>query len=275
MSKPANTNQIGVALKYYSGTPNAGDLFSRDVASRYIGPVTAVGNEANFGSLNVMLVGSLIHWCDRHTVVCGTGMISPQHKPPEMPKKIIAVRGPRTRALLLELGADVPKRFGDPGALAGEFVTQGVEPTHEYGVVLHDVDRGWARMFGHGWLRRRDDTLYIDIRQGAIAVIDAINRCNTIFSSSLHGLIFAHALQKNALWVRCSDRIIGGTFKFFDYFESLGVAPHSVEIEQVRGAQDLRVLADRAQAFDVTRLIPEIRENLAEVRHYVDAELMD
>lgn len=256
---------MDIALKYWTDMPNAGDLFSKDVAERYIGAVTARATGDPFGSINLMLIGSLMLWCDRDTVVCGSGMISPEIKPMEMPRKIIAVRGPRTRAELLKLGADVPERYGDAGLLAAEFATPGVAQTHDYGVILHHSEQSWYRNFGRGWLRKRDDTLYIEIRQDAVSVFDAIQRCGTIFSSSLHGLIFAHALGKPATWVKCTE-LVGDTFKFYDYFDSIGVDESAVQPERIMGKADMRKLGDCARAFDVAPLLPRIRANLEETR---------
>lgn len=261
---------MNIALKYWTDVPNAGDLFSRDVTERYIGPVMARATGDPFGSINLMLIGSLMLWCDRDTVVCGSGMISPEIRPTEMPRKIIAVRGPRTRAELLKLGADVPERYGDAGLLAGEFATPGVAQTHDYGVILHHSEQRWYRNFGRGWLRKRDDTLYIDIRQDAVSVFDAIQRCGTIFSSSLHGLIFAHALGKKTVWVKCSE-LVGDTFKFHDYFDSIGIDESSVHPEQIVGKADMRGLADRARHVDIAAMLPKVRANLEDTKAYFEA----
>ena len=260
---------MDVALKYWTDLPNAGDLFSKDVTERYIGPVTARATGDPFGSVNLMLIGSLMLWCDSETVVCGSGMISPEIKPTEMPRKVIAVRGPRTRAELLKLGADVPERYGDAGLLAAEFATPNVAQTHDYGVILHHSEQRWYRKFGRGWLRRRDDTLYIDIRQGPVAVFNAIQRCGTILSSSLHGLIFAHALGRKAVWVKCSE-LVGDTFKFYDYFDSIGIDEASVHIEQIVGKVDLRAVAGHARHVDVAAMLPRIRANLEDSRAYLE-----
>lgn len=261
---------MDIALKYWTDVPNAGDLFSKDVAERYIGPVTARATGDPFGSINLMLIGSLMLWCDPDTVVCGSGMISSEITPMAMPRKIIAVRGPRTRAELHKLGAQVPECYGDAGLLAAEFATPGIAQTHDYGVILHHSEQGWNRKFGRGWLSKRDDTLYIDIRQDAVSVFDAIQRCGTIFSSSLHGLIFAHALGKRTSWVKCTE-LVGDTFKFYDYFASIGVDDSAVQPEQILGTADMRRLGDRARAFDVAPLLPAIRANLDETRAYFAA----
>ena len=45
-----------------------------------------------------------------------------------------------------------------------------------------------------------------------------LTSCAAIASSSLHGLIFGEAYGLPTLWLRVSDKVIGGGFKFADWF---------------------------------------------------------
>jgi hypothetical protein len=49
-------------------------------------------------------------------------------------------------------------------------------------------------------------------------VLKEISKCSSIYSSSLHGLIFAHSIGVNARHIIVSDNVIGGDFKFLDYY---------------------------------------------------------
>ena len=51
------------------------------------------------------------------------------------------------------------------------------------------------------------------------SVVNKICKAKVVFSSSLHGLIFAEAYKKPAVWLKITDKIIGGNFKFDDYYE--------------------------------------------------------
>ena len=42
--------------------------------------------------------------------------------------------------------------------------------------------------------------------------------CDAIASSSLHGLVFGEALGLPTLWLEVSDKVVGGRFKFTDWF---------------------------------------------------------
>lgn len=52
-------------------------------------------------------------------------------------------------------------------------------------------------------------------------VVDAIRSSPVVFSSSLHGLIVAHAFGVPAFWIRLSDKVLGDGFKYRDYFTSV------------------------------------------------------
>jgi len=54
-------------------------------------------------------------------------------------------------------------------------------------------------------------------------LIDEINECKYIVSSSLHGIIMGLVYNKQTIFTEFSSNIIGGRFKFYDFFESLDI----------------------------------------------------
>lgn len=56
-----------------------------------------------------------------------------------------------------------------------------------------------------------------------LAVVDRIRACRVILSSSLHGLVVAHAYGIPAAWVQFSDKLSGDGSKFRDHAASIGV----------------------------------------------------
>lgn len=134
------------------------------------------------------------------------------------PAEVLAVRGPRTAARLEALGHPTTTTFGDPGLLLPEVYRPEAEARHRTGLLPHRMnhDRVAERMEG------RDDTLLIDVRQPIERVVDQIRSCETLLSSSLHGLVVAHAYGVPAVWWESEADLIGDGTKFFDYFESVG-----------------------------------------------------
>ena len=65
-----------------------------------------------------------------------------------------------------------------------------------------------------------DEAVLVDVvNEPFQSVINKIGKAKIVVSSSLHGLIFAEAYNKPAIWLKVTDKIIGGNFKFHDYYE--------------------------------------------------------
>ena len=62
-------------------------------------------------------------------------------------------------------------------------------------------------------------------------VIDLIVNSDYVFSSSLHGLIIAEAYGIPNYRIKISDLIIGGDFKFDDYYASIGKKVKAIKIQ--------------------------------------------
>lgn len=73
-------------------------------------------------------------------------------------------------------------------------------------------------------IRERHDVRVINLRSYDkwTDVIDDIASCDAILSSSLHGLIVAEAYGIPNVWIEFGKPLIGGHFKFHDFFLSIG-----------------------------------------------------
>lgn len=156
---------------------------------------------------NYLVVGSIIHFCDTNSIVWGSGVLDEgtDFKSGQKPKKVFAVRGPKTRAHLLKYGIDCPEVYGDPALLFPRFYRPKVEKKHKIGIVPHWDDRS---DYGNAFI--------IPAMSGTYEFIDAINSCEEIHSSSLHGLICADAYGIPSKQIKIGMN----QFKFDDYFES-------------------------------------------------------
>ncbi len=163
------------------------------------------------------VIGSLFHSVDSHMVIWGTGVMAEDRVPAVKPKKICAVRGPLTRNLLIGRGIDCPEIYGDPALLYPRFYNPDIEKKYDIGIIAHYVDQD------HPWLKYAESkgAKIINILGPINQVVDEIKSCARIASSSLHGIIAADAYGVPSLWVEFSDKVIGGGFKFRDYYMSI------------------------------------------------------
>ena len=66
------------------------------------------------------------------------------------------------------------------------------------------------------------NSIIIDpVNSNPLKIAELIASCEFIISSSLHGLIAADALNVPNVWMKISNGIIGGNWKFNDYFFSI------------------------------------------------------
>lgn len=195
---------------YWNREANFGDALAPTIYSWVTGsrPIWVPGTWPK----KIVGLGSNARWITSGDYVWGTGSIAevPILLAPNV--HVAAVRGPLTRQLMR--GADVPEIYGDPALLLPKYFPR-PQRGRQYavGIVPHYVDRELVNT--------NDSSIaVIDVRDPWQQVVGTILSCEMIVSSSLHGLIVAEAYGIPAAWVRMSDRIIGGNFKFFDYMAS-------------------------------------------------------
>jgi hypothetical protein len=134
------------------------------------------------------------------------------HRPDLRHAQVHALRGKRTLERCRLNGTPV---LGDPGLLASDYVKRPEKPEVVHGIIPHYVDREHEQV--KKW-SHREDTLVIDIRAGVRHVLNQAAMCQSIVSSSLHGLVIADSLGIPNQWVRLSEKVLGGEFKFVDYY---------------------------------------------------------
>lgn len=156
----------------------------------------------------------------RHLEVWGSGFKRAEGVVRRKPQRVCAVRGPLTRRRLQEFEIPCPEVFGDPAMLCPFFFPPAADRTrYPLGVIAHYADAG------HPWVLHIEASnpgiRIINIRGGIQAVIRDATECQVIASSSLHGLILADAYGIPSTWLRFSDKIVGGNFKFHDHLLSM------------------------------------------------------
>lgn len=220
---------------------NAGDSFNKQFINDYFNKSVAkhtVGNSEHY-----LFCGSILSRANRNSIIIGAGLISEDIKFKPF-KKLVGCRGKLTLDRLKTIDAKLtPSFLGDPGLMVNEIFDSSdgnSECKSEIiGVIPHFVDYEKAlQLLGND---RR--FMIINIKQDYKDVCNDILKCKVVLSSSLHGLIFSDGLSVKNNWIKFSDKIVGGDFKFRDYysvmdFEKNGpIVCHSIEDIEI-AAQD-------------------------------------
>lgn len=169
-----------------------------------------------------MVIGSTIGMQNtERTIVWGAGVIDNSKPLNVIPQKILAVRGPLTRQYLLDQGIECPAIYGDPAMLVKYIYSPLKIKKFKLGIIPHYDDYD-SPLLNH--FRGNKDILIIHTEgyKNWHSFIDEICSCECVASSSLHGLIIAETYDIPNLWIEFSNKIIGGHFKFHDFFQSIG-----------------------------------------------------
>lgn len=205
-----------VPLVWWPVTPNFGDLLSPWLFEKITGKPVVRGTP---DQVNYVSIGSVLKRVTPKALVWGTGSFgNEQNEQIELDAEYFAVRGPLTRARLVDLGASVPKVYGDPGLLAPVYYWPDIPKTHEIGVVVRWSEGKWKEA------RLGPGVKLIDLGTDRIEdTIDAMLACKRIVTSSLHGLVISDAYGIPAAWLE-SGTPNGRDYKFHDY--ALSVNKH-------------------------------------------------
>lgn len=202
------------------------------------------------------VVGSGLQSADQHTIVWGSGFLDSESKLPSVKARICAVRGPLSRAKLISSGVPCPPIYGDPALLLPLFYNKPQRIKFDLGIIRHWRELDSDELDPFPFLDIKDVS-YINIKGELSTVVDQIRSCKYIASSSLHGIIIAHAYGIPATWIKLSDRPLGDDFKFFDYFSSIGCDDiQPLEIDGSATGEDLTgEFAQSTPIVDIFELI--------------------
>lgn len=156
---------------------------------------------------------------------------------PEVQKADIrAVRGPRTRELIINAGFQCPDVFGDPAILMPRFYIPKSLPASKAGLILHhtqesDATRKLAENCGFKAIsifRKGADQLE--------SFVDELCSCEKVFSTSLHGIILAQAYGIPAQWIRVENTPIhkDEDHKFADYFGGVNLPGQTAKVVMLK-----------------------------------------
>lgn len=204
---------------YFKNKTNFGDLVNIYIVESLSKKKVVWINPKYWPFKNYLVIGSILSEANSKSIIWGSGYISAKADESK-PKKIYAVRGPRTAQRLIESGHDECKAFGDPALLLPELYNPKlVTKKYKVGIIPHYVDKSNDIV---SKLKSNPQILVIDIEQpDPLKFIDELLSCESIYSSSLHGLIVSDAYNIPNQWIKFSNKVIGNDFKFYDYFNSV------------------------------------------------------
>lgn len=199
---------------------NFGDIASKVVVELAGGINTKHVSPSHKGKL--VAIGSILHTALSGDIVWGAGMKGTKRLLNANPEllDVRAVRGPLTLNFLREAGVNVANvtQLFDPGCLLAHMFNK-----NETSSSSTNQDRGSIRIVPHYrddlHLKRANPNLlknFISVDCDPLDMLFSMIGAEAVFSSSLHGIIFAESLGIPAFWIKSP----GGedSYKFYDYY---------------------------------------------------------
>ena len=188
-----------------------------------------------------LATGSILKFCNTNSIIIGTGFIDENddlgscnfkkmtNKIYNKPKKIILVRGPRTRNKLIKMGIECEENYGDPLILFPlVYKNENIkEIKNKIGLIPHYIDFN-IESTNHFFNNLKNNNYNVELINIMTGLdyknfINKILSCEIIISSSLHGVIMGIIYKKKVIFTEFSNNVIGKKFKFFDFFESVNI----------------------------------------------------
>lgn len=174
---------------------------------------------------DTLCIGSVVRLANPGSMVLGSGCIH-DNESLDATVEYRFVRGPKTRNQVIKCGGECPEIYGDAALLLPDFVPAS-EKKHKIGIVPHYQDYEQC-MKQHG-----KTDFVIDVVGDPLRVAREISSCEKIISTSLHGIIAAHAYDIPAATFSRS-KLWGSGIKFLDYAESVGTSAITSSVENPR-----------------------------------------
>jgi hypothetical protein len=257
--KYKGNNFEGIKLFYYNFNkmvPNAGDYFGRWLGEK-------MGYRIKFTySPELVICGSILHtkYIKKNTKIWGVGFHDynqTTYIKNLNPNNFYAIRGKLSLNQLNFQISDIT--LGDPGLLLSRFFIPTSKKKYDFCIISHFVDYNTLKQrFGKKYFIIRMNTNNIE------EVANSINKCNFIFSSSLHGIIFSHSLGIPAVHLENKILTSQDNFKFKDYYSILNIPYIKEDLKK----NDFNDIIKKYQKQNLSKFLPnsnlikKIQDNL-------------
>lgn len=232
-------DQIKVVIATGYDFGNYGDLLARYIVEKLSFKETAKYEGGN--SYHLCSVGSVLtrNKVCSNAIVWGSGFLSPQKQYKIFLTKIrqflrgkkgtpfyLAVRGAKSREILLKAGYNCPAIYGDPALIMPKLYHPKSVKKYQLGIILHWAHKKFKDMF-----EGIEGVKIIEIERSYSALnsfIDDVLSCDMILSSSLHGLVISNAYKIPCVRLKIAKNPIAtkeykDDFKFEDYLSGLNL----------------------------------------------------
>ena len=171
------------------------------------------------------------------------------------PDFFYAVRGKLTLNKI-KITSDIV--LGDPGLLLSRFYRPLTKTKYDICIVSHYIDYNYFNEnFGDKYFIINMGTNNIE------QIANSINKCNFIFSSSLHGIIFSHSLGIPAVHLEYKLLNSKNNFKFKDYYSILDIPYIKEDLKKDNLNNIIKKIKDsRIKYLPSRTIVKQIQDNL-------------
>lgn len=210
---------------YWDYEQNWGDSINEFIFESILGEKVYSANKVfNLRKQEIITgIGSVLNSKLTNYSIWGSGFLSDKHTLIHSPNEVLAVRGKKTDKKIKELFGISSDQFGDPGLLFKEFYKPKHSKKFQLGIIPHfkELDEKVVyeiqRKFG-------SDINIISPTLDVFQFADEVSKCENILSSSLHGLVLAESYGIPTSRISISKKLIGGNFKFEDYYSGVKIS---------------------------------------------------
>ena len=205
-----------------------------------------------------LFIGSVLNsMMNEASIISGAGFIAPPSNNDRIvaPKSINFVRGPLTRQIFISRGIKCPELYGDPIlALPSFYVPNLTDKKVDIVYIPHYVDESIPLQTIFGETEDTVNVVSLHSYKHWKDVVDKVVHARLVVTSSLHGTILCEAYKIPYLTIKVSDNLIGGDFKFQDFWMSIGVTREVYDIKTISLQQLIQQSKPVFGMYDIEKL---------------------